>query len=62
MAGATILNIIYGMDVGSDGASYFKVVEKAVHIVSDIANAGSYLGKLSCDRVLAGRLILCNLS
>ena len=46
MAGATILDIVYGMDVETeDGASYFMVIEKAIHILSEIGNAGSYLGK-----------------
>jgi hypothetical protein len=44
MAGSTILNVVYGTDVGSGGADYFSIVEKAVHILSDIANAGAYLG------------------
>jgi hypothetical protein len=43
MAGSTIIDVVYGMDVGSDGASYFKVVEKAAHMLSDIGNV-SYLG------------------
>jgi hypothetical protein len=47
MAGSTILSVVYGMDVGTDGASYFKVVEKAMHVLSEIANA-SYLGMCYC--------------
>jgi hypothetical protein len=43
MAGATILGVVYGMNVGSDGASYFKVVDEAVRILSETAN-GSYIG------------------
>lgn len=45
LTGATILDVVYGMDVESEGgASYFKLVEEGAHIVSTIANAGSFLG------------------
>jgi hypothetical protein len=38
MAGATILGVVYGMDVGPDGASYFKVLDEAGRILSQTAN------------------------
>ena len=43
--GATILEVVYGMDVESEeGYSYFKIVEKAVKVASEVGNPGSYLG------------------
>lgn len=50
MAGATILDVVYGMDVRTDGADYFDVVQNAMHILSDIAN-GSFLGELVQKRM-----------
>lgn len=55
MAGATILNVVYGMDIGSGGDEYLDIAEKAVHIISIIASTGAYLGK-SCKWYCARHL------
>lgn len=45
MAGAIIMNVVYGMDIESeDGTSYFKVAEAATDTIAEIEHAGSFLG------------------
>ena len=46
MAGSTIIDIVYGMDVGSDGAAYYSVIEEAIQVLSRIANT-FHLGTIS---------------
>ena len=48
MAGATIIDIVYGIDVNSsEGAGYFKIIEKATTTLSEYMSAGSFLGERS---------------
>ena len=45
MTAAAIMGVVYGLDIEAEnGASYFKVAEEAVEILSAIAHSGSYLG------------------
>ena len=48
MAGATVISIVYGIDVNtSDGASYFEAVELALQVLSQTAHKGYFLGTWS---------------
>ena len=49
-AGSTILEVVYGIETErGENTSYFGVIEEALRIVSEIGNAGSYVGKpISC--------------
>ena len=58
MAGATILDIMYGMDIQSASDRNLEVVEKAVHILVLTANAGAYLGQSNLH-VGSHRLMFC---
>lgn len=45
--GATILEIMYGIDAQTDGRDrIIELVEKAVHFLSLSATAGAYLGNI----------------
>lgn len=44
LAGSTIFDIVYGIDVHPDNDSYFGVIEKAVGVLSIVGNSGIYLG------------------
>ena len=46
MAGKTILDIIFAREVKREGDTYLPVLKKALEVVDEISNAGSFLGKL----------------
>ena len=54
MEAATILDVVYGMDIQRDGVSYFAVVRDAMHVLSEVAN-GSFIGGsfIPCIQVLS---------
>ena len=51
MAGATILKLIYGVDAQTSDDRNIALSEKAVSGLSDMANAGAYMGKTSSIHV-----------
>ena len=47
MTGATILKLIYGIEAQASDDRNIALSEKAVDVLSDMANAGAYMGKTS---------------
>ena len=45
MAGSTALNVVYAIDVHSEEDPILEVAEKGAESLTEIGNAGSYLGK-----------------
>ena len=50
MAGALILNVVYGLEITSRDDPALIIAEEALHAFSEIADAGSYLGIFSVNR------------
>lgn len=45
MAGATILTVVYGLEIQQRGDPALAVAEEAVQAFSETADAGTYLGE-----------------
>ena len=46
MLGSSILKLIYDIDIENEDDSRLVTVEKAVHVIAVVGNAGSYLGNI----------------
>lgn len=46
MTEATILGIVYGMDIETEGGSHRQLVEKCMHVLAAIGNPGSFIGSV----------------
>lgn len=44
MTEATVLGVVYGMDLKSGVDSHLQLVEKSMHILAAIGNPGSFMG------------------
>ena len=55
MLGSSMLKLIYGVEVQAPDDRNLVAAEEAVHVLSLITNAGSYLGNMSHDYTAAER-------
>ena len=56
MLGSSILKLVYDIDVRAEDDLRLQAVEKAVHAISVVGNAGSYLGDIHVTRICIKRL------
>ena len=47
ISGGTILAVLYGIDVDNYSAERMESIEKAIEIITEIADGGLYLGTLA---------------